>query len=367
MITPNQHLNQLLSDSGVSKIIYALVMPETEQTIDAVLDGASNNKPGGRARFHHLFREAWTQKQDAMHEGFFRTWKKWTESIVQFDPQCFPFCYPTAGASEALREAIHAYGARSRREQFAPTIHVFVGEYEGFGAYAAAAAIDLKTHPRHDWPKAIDLIGPNDQFYISQPSAVDGMVWDEFEFFAAELARKQPTAELMLDLSYVGCVARQFTVNANHPNVAAIFLSLSKPAGVYYHRIGGMFSRREYLGLFGNKWFKNLTALSIGTEFMTRFSVHELPRKYYPIQQRAIEKTNQRLGLKLRPADIFLLAIGDPSSEPSDLERYLLRGPIGQQKVRVALTPLMAHEIDPSLNPTVSARYYERIADRVEP
>ena len=48
MITPNQHLNQLLSDSGVSKIIYALVMPETEKTIDAVLDGASDHQPGGR-------------------------------------------------------------------------------------------------------------------------------------------------------------------------------------------------------------------------------------------------------------------------------------------------------------------------------
>ncbi len=374
MTTPNQqlnqhqHLNQLLSDSGVSKIIYALVMPETEQTIDAVLDGENKNRPVvGRAGFHHRFREAWTQKQDAMHEGFFHTWKEWTAPIVELDKQLFPFCYPTAGASEALRESIHAYGARARKELFNPKIHTFEGEYEGFGAYAAAASIELQTHRRKDWPEAISAIGPNDQFYISQPSAVDGMVWDAFEIFATELARQKPTAELMLDLSYVGCVAREFTVNANHPNIAAVFLSLSKPAGVYYHRVGGMFSRQEYPGLFGNKWFKNLTSLSIGTEFMSRFGVHELPRKYSSIQQIAIDKTNEKLQLNLRPADIFLLAIGDPSAQPSDLERYLMRGPIGQQRVRVGLTPLMAHEIDPSLSPSVSARYYERFPERIEP
>ena len=360
---PYRHLSDLLAASSVSKIIYALVMPETEQVIDAVFDGSGESSIDGRTRFHHLFREAWTQKQDAIHEGFFCKWKSWTAQVVQFDSKGFPFSYPTAGASEALREAIHAYGARSRKERFDPKIHVFDGEYEGFAAYASAAGIVVQSHGRSDWLKAVDAIGNRDQFYISQPSGVDGIVWDEFDSFALAMHRKAPSAELMLDLSYVGCVAKEFVVNADHPNIGAIFLSLSKPAGVYYHRIGGMVSRKEYPGLFGNKWFKNLSSLSIGTEFMSRFGVHELPRKYSPVQQLVIRQVNQSLGLELIAADIFLLGVGKPSNFPSDLERYLLRGSKGEQKVRVCLTPLMAHTINPNLNSKVSARFYERIVD----
>ena len=37
----------------------------------------------------------------------------------------------------------------------------------------------------------------------SLPSVVDGIVWDEFDSFALAMHRKEPSAELMLDLSYV--------------------------------------------------------------------------------------------------------------------------------------------------------------------
>lgn len=357
----HEKLNQLLADSGVSKIVYALVMPETEHTIDAVFDGVRSG--GGRDAYHSFFREAWTQKQDAVHEEFFETWLRWSAPIVALDPIAFPHRYPTAGASEGLREAIHAYGARSRQVSRDPTIHLFEGEYEGFSAYARAAGIRVVAHRRSEWRKAIDAIAPDDQFYISQPSALDGNVWDEFELFAEELQRRVPSAQLMLDLSYVGCVSRPFSVNANHPNVHAVFFSLSKPAGVYYHRIGGVFARDEYLGLFGNKWFKNISSLSIGTEFMRRFGVHELPIKYRPFQELAIQAINKQLGLDLQPADILLLGVGMPSASPSELERYLLRGPQGDEVVRVCLTARIAHRIDPRLNPNVSARYYERFED----
>ena len=359
---PNQYLNQLLSDAAISKIVYALVMPETECTIDAVLDGDCQSKDEGRERYHSLFREAWTQKQDQVHEGFFKRWKSWTDSVVFFEESSFHFVYPTAGASEGLREAIHAYGVASRKRGTTPRIHVFEGEYEGFTAYAIAAGIEVQTHSRCKWKESLDRVCPHEQFYISQPSAVDGFVWSDFDCFAESLYNQCPTAELMLDLTYVGCVARDFTVDASPPNVGAIFISLSKPAGVYYHRVGGVYSRREILGLFGNKWFKNISSLQIGTEFMKRFGVHELPRKYRPIQHQAVEEVNKRLGLSLVPADIMLLGVGESSNSPSDLERYLLRGSRDEPRVRVCLTPLMAHSINPKLNPHVSARYYEKIS-----
>ncbi len=172
---------------------------------------------------------------------------------------------------------------------------------------------------------------------------------------------RQPSAEVMLDLSYVGCVARDFHIDATSPNVQAIFFSLSKPAGVYYHRIGGMLSRKEYLGLFGNKWFKNIASLAIGTAFMERYGVRELPTRYASLQKNAIQAFNQKFGLQLKGADIFLLGIGKPSPPPSELERYLMRGSQAEPLVRVCLTAQLAYQLNPKLNPTVAARYYESL------
>lgn len=352
-------LQELLAQAGVSKIIYALVTPETEAVVDRVLDGTAAD---GRERYHHMFREAWTQKQDAVHEAFFEEWVAWTAPIVQWNAADFPYRYPLSGASEGLREAIHAYGARARSSGFEPTIHIFEGEYEGYAAYARAASIPCEVHPRSQWRQAIQSVRGTDQWYLSHPSAIDGLVWNDYDAFVQELAERSPRTQLMLDLTYVGCVARPFQVRASYPNIATIFFSLSKPAGVYYHRIGGMFAREEYLGLFGNKWFKNLTSLAIGTEFMRQHDVYALPRRYRAIQERVLVEIREELGLRLQPADVMLLGVGAPNSPPSALETFLMRGARDEVVVRVCLTPRMAHHIDPKLNPTVQARTYERLS-----
>lgn len=364
---PQEELNRLLAQAQVSKIVYALVMPETEAVVDIVLDGEDSAAgtqlaARGREQFHDMFREAWTQKQDAAHEVFFDTWRQWTSPIVRFGQATFEFQYPTSGASEAIREAIYAHGVASRRDGRRPVIHVFEGEYEGFAAYAAAAGIETRTHLRSAWQRAIEKLGPGEQFYLSQPSAIDGMIWDDYDEFMDRLQAGAAAVQVMLDLTYVGCVSREFIVRADYPNIEVVFFSLSKPAGTYYHRIGGMLSRREYAGLFGNKWFKNLTSLKIGTEFMSRYGVYELPRKYRSIQTSVVDQVNQQLGLSLVPSDVSLLATSAAPVNPSELESFLLRGSADQQRVRVCLTPRMAHAIDPRLTPSVAPRYYERIA-----
>src|SRR5713101_9813110 len=74
-----------------------------------------------------------------------------------------------------------------------------------------------------------------------------------------------------------------------------------------------------YPALFGNKWFKNLTSLAIGTEFMNTHHVFEMPRKYSPVQRRALEQVSGSLKqqgheVQLRPSDVFLLATGEMRS-----------------------------------------------------
>lgn len=412
MAQSHEKLDQALENAGISKTIYALVMPETEAVIDEIIDGGVQREiienslrslfaekaswgvadiaaitarlagalSDAREEFRDIYREAWTQKQDRMHEEFFEVWKLWSSPIVQADWSKFPFMYPTAGASEGLRAVINEYGNRARAGKFTPRIHVFKGEYEGFSAYANAAYIEVVEHSRKDWRMVPRRMQTGEQFYISQPSAIDGNVWDKFDDFACMLYEGRPEAELMLDLTYVGDVARDFKVRADYPNIRAVFFSLSKPTGAYYHRIGGCLTKgrlahdpelpamqnvvnrdERYSSLFGNKWFKILLALRIGTEMMKRHDVFSLPRKYAALQTQAIEQVNKALALQLEPSDVYLLGTMKPSPRQSDLEGYLKRGEGSNALVRVCLTPTIARLIDPEIDATVRSRPHEGI------
>lgn len=409
--TAYQRLNDVLSEAGLSSTIYSLTMPETEAAFDHIIDGgdqrefirdelkqiyqaAAHNQnldideladqiadrlDVEREKFRDMYRGAWTQKQDGYHQEFFETWKEWVSPIIKADFDQFPYMYPTAGASEGLRIAIEEYANRARIEGRTPRMHIFEGEYEGFGAYAKSAGIEVVKHDRAHWHDVLDEIEDGEQFFISHPSAIDGNVWDEYDDFASSLAAVKPKAELMLDVTYVGCVGKEFEFKADYPNINKIFFSLSKPAGAYYHRIGGCLSREAdnsyltayndfkeseikegYLSLFGNKWFKILAALSLGTEMMKRHDVYELPRKYREQQLQATETAKQTLGLDLEASDVFLLATAKPSENPSDLESYLTRPSGSNDVVRVCLTPTMAALIDPKLaGGSVKARPHE--------
>jgi hypothetical protein len=172
-------------------------------------------------------------------------------------------------------------------------------------------------------------------------------------------------------LTYVGCIANTAAIRADYPNVSAIVFSLSKPVGAYYDRIGGVLARpragkEPYPALFGNKWFKNLTSLAIGTEFMKTYGVYDLPRKYSPVQNQAIEEITANLrsqnhAIELSPSDVFLLAVGEMPKQPADIHRYLQRPSDGRAIVRVCLTPTMAKMIGTAGTAEVSPRYYEKL------
>src|SRR5688572_23121199 len=116
MADDHDRLNAVLRDAGVSKTVYALVMPETEAVIDRVIDGGDAARTieaalsrdftaaagpaalaqriaaalsAEREHFRGMYREAWTQKQDTLHEEFFATWKRWSAPIVALDGASF--------------------------------------------------------------------------------------------------------------------------------------------------------------------------------------------------------------------------------------------------------------------------------------
>lgn len=338
------HIKAALLAAGASGTIYSLVMPESEAALAAIVDD--------RDRHFDMYREPWSQKQDDMHVAYFDQWIQWSRPVVDFPADLFPFRYPTAGASEGIFKVMAEYLATGRREGFDPSIHIFDGEYEGFPAYAASLGMAVVRHDRQDWRTLPSAMPKGAMFWISQPSAIDGMVWSDFPDFIDRMGTECPDVPVIPDLTYVGSVARAFAIDLHAPNISAFVISHSKPFGGYYHRVGGVFSRTELSSLFGNKWFKNLQSLAWATAMMTRHGVFDLPRKYRAVQEEAARRIGSALGVPaLAPADVMLLGIAPADDGQGDLVKHVFRGSREERVVRLCLTPGMTCLIDPGMAP----------------
>jgi hypothetical protein len=186
-------------------------------------------------------------------------------------------------------------------------------------------------------------------FFLSQPSAIDGNVWPEANRFLELLSARSGPPRVIMDLTYVGAIAQAPAerVAVGMACVRDVVFSLSKPFGVYYDRIGGVFCRHQDFGLFGNKWFKSLAALQLGVALMQRHDIFALPRRYAEVQRRQAAMTGQSLGLELVPSDVYLLATAaaEQHADPA-LADYLRRIPSDRStRLRLCLTPGMAAQI----------------------
>jgi hypothetical protein len=344
---PNAALNAKLLDAGASKTVYALTGSHVTDAKLALFEKAINRAEPGQPDYFDMFTEAWTGKQDSLHRDFFDAWHTWSSPVIDLDRSLFPHFYPTNGASEAIRQLIFE-SATNRRGK----LHVFSGEYEGYLAMAKACMMNL-SHSRDSFAsvggreaRRTNAWGPGDVFWVSQPSAIDGNVWKDFNAFLEMM----PDNSVYVDLTYVGAVPASAIIekfNLNQPSVAAVVFSLSKPFGAYYDRIGGVFCRQESPGLFGNIWFKNLNSIALGTELLTRHGVFEIPDFYSHHQQEVARQASRALGVKLTPSDVYVLAtVADPENGDPDLMEYIVRRSVSKHPDdvrRICLTPGMVN------------------------
>jgi hypothetical protein len=344
---PQAEHDRRLIAAGASKTVYALVTPEMEATKAAIFGKIGlTSRDLAWALYLQQFREAWNGKQLELHQIFFETWLKWSAPMIECDPGAFPFRYPTAGASEALYHLIADYGNQARVHGFQPSVHIFYGDYEGYKAYAEACGVRIVHHARKDWRSAADAVAEHELTFFSQPSAIDGDIWPDANAFLLRLAGRSERARAVVDFTYVGATAHPPAERfaAGLPSVKAFVLSLSKPFGAYYDRIGGVFCRTEDLGLFGNQWFKNLTSLQLGVRLMTDFDVFAMALRYGELQKAVTDKVGDALGLSLRPSDVFILASADPGNASDPVLAAYLRRPQHDPtaRPRLCLTPAMA-------------------------
>jgi hypothetical protein len=355
-------VKDVLMKAGATGTVFALPIRETQEAFSFVVDGCTRSDLLGErgagalldeVRDENLFsiyHEPWFQSQDGAHVEYFDRWIGWAAPVMKFDPDAYPFRYPTAGASEGIFKIMSEFVASERAAGRTPSIHVFEGEYEGFTAFARSLAVEVTQHRRDRWAKTAEDMPDTGQFWISQPSAIDGMVWEPFADFLSSMAKARPGVEVIPDLSYVGAVARDYAVPIDSPNVPAFVISHSKPFGAYYHRIGGVFARTERPSLFGNKWFKNLLSLALGVEMMKRHGVYDIPRRLRTAQIEAAVRVGRNLGIeRLEATDVMVMATAPVPSSPSSIERMLVRGGLKEKVIRICLTPAMAAAIDPQM------------------
>jgi hypothetical protein len=313
---------------GVSRTVYSLVYPETRAAVDALW----------QERPHALYECPYEGQQDTAHEALLTGWLQWARSVVTVPDAShphggFPFAYATAGSTEALRDALVLTAIAGGR------LHVFAGEYEGYEAQAAGYGMTVIRHDRADYVATLDAaVAPGDRFFLSQPSATDGNLWRGLPAFLAACESRWPTLRVVLDLTYVGAVAGSYAINAESPAIDQIVWSLSKPFGVYYHRIGGTYARGPLPGLTGNRWFKNLFSLELGTRLLATSTPQMLPDRYAALQRRACESLATTHGIHTIPSDVLLLATADAAD--ARVAGYV-RSHTPGARARLCVTPTM--------------------------
>ena len=320
-----------LLNLGVSRPVFDCKWPETRAVVEELW----------ASRPHHLYDRPYDGLQDDLGERFLDAWRAWAAPIVKI-PAELKFAYATMGSTEAIREtlALHAIQRGvAQKDGRKPTIHIFDGEYEGYSAQFEGYGGAVVRHDREAYAESMARHvreGEGDRFYISQPSAIDGNIWSGYDAFLAHVERHHPLLHVYADLSYVGAVGREYTVRVDSPTIHAVFFSLSKPLGVYYHRVGGVFSQEELPGLYGNRWFKTSFGLALGITLCERIGVREIAQRYAGLQRQETARIASQVAITLSPSDAVLLAHG-PAKQAGmpDEIAALRRG----RTVRLCLTP----------------------------
>ena len=236
--------------------------------------------------------------------------------------------YFTSGSSEGIFHALAELKANGTNKIF-----TFCGEYEGYKEYGRTLGIktvevDLERTRLSDLERGV--------WFISNPSARDGnIIPDETIKEICDQGN-----EVFLDLAYVGSTMdHQF--DASHENIPAVFLSFSKPYGVFRFRVGFTFSKEPMDSLYANRWFKDVQRVLVAAKITEEIGPRQLYRRYEEKQLQIIDHLNQEYGLNVHASDALLLGNVPRSNvgKLSDAQRSMLAPYKRGEGYRLCLTP----------------------------
>lgn len=250
-------------ESPVSLTVYSLVFKETEDLIRKI---ASEEQDVLLSRH----RNAHFKTQDPMHLDFFNAWKRFSSDSISFSEKDFPETYPSNGSSESI---FHVFANAKANDL---DLVVFDGDYEGYRSLAESVGVRVHIVNRNHWREVLSdwargktpFANRKVQWWVSQPSAIDGNVWEDYSLWIEALEKFEDRCQVWVDLTYVGRATITNPIELTSPVIAGFVFSLSKVMGAYYRRIGGCFSRYPIPSLWGNRWFKNLDSLYLGQRWL---------------------------------------------------------------------------------------------------
>ena len=245
----------------------------------------------------------------------------------------FKFRYPTYGSDHAICE----YMTHLKVDEGLTSIYILENDYEGYVERAKSRGLEpIIIKPTAD-PKEL----PPGVWFISNPSARDGNFLPDGMVDDLLKARHR----IVYDLAYLG-TTDPFKFDLRHEGIDAALVSLSKPYGLFSHRIGLSFFRKAVPSLVANElWFKNIFGLKLATEVLTHIDGEPYAKAYKTKQHRIVEQLRIESKLPLTASDAFLLAYINEAEATSltpeqrtALSRYK-RGP----RYRFCLTPFFAN------------------------
>jgi histidinol-phosphate/aromatic aminotransferase/cobyric acid decarboxylase-like protein len=292
------------------KAVYAYYFPE----VRAVIDKIAANYP------HETFLQSVEPGLDDYHRPVIESYLRHFENQLP-DLKKFPYQYVTGGANEGIFHILAQIAASANKKP----LYVLEGEYEGYAGYGANLGLEFKTVKEpSDFLKAEPGI-----IFVSNPSARDGNIIPDQEIIAACNAGHK----VVYDSTYVG-LTNPYRFNLDHENIIVVLTSLSKPFGLYYHRIGFTFTRNEMKTLEVNKWFKNILSLRIAKDVLDTIGETQLVDKYRPWQTEAIMRMEQEIDIHADKSQVVLLANAKNGTIPNTLEKYSRK-----HNYRFCLTP----------------------------
>ena len=123
---------------------------------------------------------------------------------------------------------------------------------------------------------------------------------------------------------YVGTVAHPYTINLNYDCIYAVSWSGSKSfPGLFYYRIGVLFTKNKYTEFLGTRWFHNMESIRIGLDILTKYDPFDIPKKYLKYQEKACVEISKILNYPFKKSDcVWLLWAHKSNNSRKDLDYY---------------------------------------------
>ena len=286
--------------------IYSYYYPETKNMIDQL------NSTYAHSDYEAVWRKTNLVGESSLPEYIEEFFSAFELASGLENKKDFYKKYITNGSSEAIRESFAEYKAQWGDKA---RIHMFLGEYEGFYQFAKCFDIDVVFHARESYVDSLRIAKGHEIFIITNPSSIDGNEWSGFHDFVSFISQYHSGLELYVDLTYLGVALNSTNFIKDLMNsrvLSKIFFSMSKSFGMYYHRLGGVYSKVIMGSLEGNRWFHNKFSIRLGTDLLNRYNLSFLPSTIKIYQNRVVDILKNELNdNSIKSSDSVLIATGN--------------------------------------------------------